>query len=81
MNNTVHLPLLKIDEGRTPDVYKRQVMIIYYKQLSEGYQDRRRFEIMKKVGMDDKETKSVIKTQILMAVSYTHLDVYKRQGR
>lgn len=42
------------------------VMIIYYKQLSEGYQDRRRFEIMKKVGMDDKETKSVIKTQILM---------------
>ena len=42
------------------------VMIIYYKQLSEGYQDRKRFEIMKKVGMDDRETKSVIKSQILL---------------
>ena len=42
------------------------VMIIYYKQLSEGYEDRQRFEIMKKVGMDEKETKAVIKNQILL---------------
>lgn len=42
------------------------VMIIYYKQLSEGYEDRQRFEIMKKVGMSEKETKAVIKSQILL---------------
>lgn len=42
------------------------VMIIYYKQLSEGYEDRQRFEIMKKVGMDEKEIKAVIKNQILL---------------
>ena len=40
------------------------VLIIYYKQISEGYDDKQRYEIMQKVG----------------TVSYTHLDVYKRQG-
>lgn len=41
-------------------------MIIYYKQMSEGYEDRGRFEIMRKVGMSKKEVRSSIKRQILM---------------
>lgn len=42
------------------------VMIIYYKQVSEGYDDKSRFEIMQKVGMSSKEIKHTIRTQILM---------------
>ena len=42
------------------------VMIIYYKQISEGYDDKERFEIMQKVGMSMSEIKSTIKTQIVM---------------
>lgn len=41
------------------------VMIIYYKQISEGYDDRERFGIMQKIGMSKAETKSVIRNQIL----------------
>ena len=41
-------------------------MIIYYKQMSEGYEDKDRFEIMQKVGMSGKEVKSAIRRQILM---------------
>ena len=41
------------------------VMIIYYKQISEGYDDRERFVIMQKVGMGSDEVKGVIKSQIL----------------
>lgn len=41
------------------------VLIIYYKQLSEGYEDRERFKILQKVGMDKTEVKRVITTQIL----------------
>ncbi len=41
------------------------VMIIYYKQISEGYDDRERFGIMQKVGMSKAETKRVIRNQIL----------------
>lgn len=41
------------------------VMIIYYKQISEGYEDREKFIIMKKVGMSGKEAKSTIRSQIL----------------
>lgn len=41
-------------------------MIIYYKQMSEGYEDKDRFEIMQKVGMSRKEVKSAIRRQILM---------------
>ncbi len=40
-------------------------MIIYYKQVSEGYDDRKRFEIMQKVGMSMEEVKSTVKAQIL----------------
>lgn len=41
------------------------VMIIYYKQLSEGYEDRERFQIMQKVGMSKAEVKKVIHSQIM----------------
>lgn len=41
------------------------VLIIYYKQISEGYDDRNRFIIMQNVGMSKKEVKVVIKNQIL----------------
>lgn len=40
-------------------------LIIYYKQVSEGYEDRERFQILQKVGMDQKEVKKIITTQIL----------------
>ena len=39
-------------------------MIIYYKQISEGYDDRRRFEIMQKVGMSRDEVKKAVEAQI-----------------
>ncbi|MDO5538505.1 MAG: ABC transporter permease [Eubacteriales bacterium] len=42
------------------------VLIIYYKQISEGYEDRNRYVIMKKVGMDKREVKHSIKSQILI---------------
>lgn len=41
------------------------VLIIYYKQISEGYDDAERFKIMKKVGMSQQEIKKTIRTQIL----------------
>ena len=41
------------------------VLIIYYKQISEGYEDRRRFEIMQNVGMTKKEIRSSINSQLL----------------
>ena len=41
------------------------VMIIYYKQLSEGYDDRERFQIMQKVGMSREEVKKTIRSQVL----------------
>lgn len=41
------------------------VLIIYYKQVSEGYEDQSRFEIMQKVGMTKKEIKRSINSQIL----------------
>lgn len=41
------------------------VIIIYYKQISEGYEDRKRFEIMQKVGMTKKEIRRSINSQIL----------------
>ena len=40
-------------------------IIIYYKQISEGYEDQKRFEIMQNVGMTKKDIKSNINSQIL----------------
>ena len=42
------------------------VLIIYYKQISEGYDDKERFGIMQKVGMSKIEIKKTIRTQILI---------------
>jgi putative ABC transport system permease protein len=42
------------------------VLIIYYKQISEGYDDHDRFQIMQKVGMSKREVKKTIRKQILM---------------
>lgn len=42
------------------------VIIIYYKQLSEGFEDQSRFEIMKKIGMTKEEIKKSINSQMLL---------------
>ena len=42
------------------------VLIIYYKQVSEGYEDRGRFEIMRKVGLSQREVNASIRGQVLM---------------
>lgn len=55
------------------------VMIIFYKQISEGYDDRERYSIMEKVGMSQKEVKNTITSQVRMVfflplvVGYCHL--------
>ncbi len=41
------------------------ILIIYYKQISEGYEDKKRFEIMQNVGMSYAEVKKSINSQIL----------------
>jgi len=41
------------------------IMIIYYKQITEGYEDKERFAIMQKVGMSREEVKGSIKSQVL----------------
>ena len=41
------------------------VLIIYYKQISEGYEDRAKFEIMQKVGMTEREIKKSVNSQVL----------------
>ena len=42
------------------------VLIIYYKQISEGYEDRRRFAIMQQVGMSRREVRETINAQVLL---------------
>ncbi len=42
------------------------VLIIYYKQISEGYDDKERYQIMQKVGMSKREVKRSIRSQVLM---------------
>ena len=41
-------------------------LIIYYKQISEGYDDRERYQIMMKVGMSRQEVKQSIRSQVLL---------------
>ena len=41
------------------------VLMMYYKQISEGYDDRDRFAIMRKVGLDDREIRRSIHSQVL----------------
>lgn len=40
------------------------VLIIYFKQVSEGYEDRNRFEVLQKVGMDRRDIKKTINRQL-----------------
>ena len=42
------------------------VLIVYYKQITEGYEDKERFEIMQNVGMSHAEVRRSINSQILM---------------
>lgn len=55
------------------------VLIIFYKQISEGYEDRERFAIMEKVGMSNEEVKRAIRSQVLtvfflpIAVAVVHV--------
>ncbi len=42
------------------------ILIMYYKQITEGYDDRDNFDIMQKVGMSDAEVRSTIRKQILL---------------
>lgn len=42
------------------------VLIIFYKQISEGYDDKERFSIMEKVGMSNDEVKATIRSQVRM---------------
>ncbi|MCI8428519.1 MAG: ABC transporter permease [Lachnospira sp.] len=56
-------------------------IIIYYKQISEGYEDRHRFVIMQKVGMSNREVQKSIRSQIFLVfflpliVAIIHLGV------
>lgn len=42
------------------------ILVMYYKQITEGFEDKDSFEIMQKVGMSDSEVKATIKKQILL---------------
>lgn len=42
------------------------VLVIYFKQISEGYEDRDRFIIMTKVGLDENQARQSIRKQLLM---------------
>ena len=60
------------------------IVIIYYKQLAEGYEDQKRFEVMQKVGMTKAEIRKSINAQVLivffapMAGAVIHLAVASR---
>lgn len=55
------------------------ILVIYYKQISEGYEDRSRFVTMKQVGLDETEAKRSIRQQLLTVfflpalVALTHM--------
>ena len=57
------------------------ILIIYFKQISESYEDRKRFQILQKIGMERKEMKRTIYKQIRMVfflpviVSLIHMTV------
>ena len=41
------------------------VLILYFKQVTEGYEDKERFNILQQVGMDDEQVKRTINSQVL----------------
>lgn len=42
------------------------VLIMYYKQLSEGYEDQKRYEILQNVGLSKKEVRQAVSSQVLI---------------
>ncbi|MBM7602496.1 putative ABC transport system permease protein [Metabacillus crassostreae] len=62
-------------------LFAETALMIFYKQITEGYDDRKRFSIMKKVGMSEKEISQTIRKQTLimffapLAVALIHLTV------
>lgn len=42
------------------------VMIIYYKQMSEGFEDQKRFHILANVGLTEREARKTIQTQVML---------------
>lgn len=54
-------------------------LVIYYKQISEGYEDRERFVILQQTGLDEDQTRRTIRKQVLtvfflpLLVALTHL--------
>lgn len=57
------------------------VLIMYYKQLSEGYEDQKRYEILQNVGLSKKEVRQAISSQVLiffflpLVVAVIHMSV------
>lgn len=55
------------------------ILIMYYKQISEGHDDKERFKIMQKVGMSKEEIKGIVKNQVLtvffmpLIFAFTHV--------
>ena len=45
------------------------VLVIYYKQISEGYEDRERFVILQKIGLDDQQVKKPFVNKFLPSFS------------
>ena len=64
------------------------ILIMYYKQIAEGYEDRDSFDIMQKVGMSDGEIRTTIRRQILTvfalpligAISHTVAGMFMVKG-
>lgn len=56
------------------------VLIIYYKQVAEGYDDKERFEIMQKVGMSRKEVMKSINSNnnSLRYIVFNRLFIYSK---
>lgn len=42
------------------------ILIIYYKQVSEGYEDRSRYRVLQQVGMTRTEVRQSIRSQVLL---------------
>ena len=57
------------------------VLIMYYKQLSEGYEDQKRYEILQNVGLSKKEVRQAVSSQVLiffflpLVVAVIHMSV------
>ena len=64
------------------------VLLMYYKQISEGFEDKKNFEVLKQVGMSDKEVRLTIRKQILIvfflplvvAVAHTFVGLHIVKG-